>query len=62
MTECKACINENLISGLYYDFKKADIEFCADMLSSELTDSIKWEINDTVSTFCEKHKLEFLES
>lgn len=61
MTECKACNNENLVYELYDKFNQTDIKFCADMLSSEETDSIKWEIIDKVETFCEKHKLEFYE-
>ena len=61
MTECKACLNKNLVFELYDKFNQTDIKFCADMISSEKTDSIKWEIIDKVQTFCDKHKLEFYE-
>jgi hypothetical protein len=59
--KCSACIDEDLISELYYEFKQTDIKFCSDMLSSEETDSIKWGIIDKVETFCDKHKSEFYE-
>ena len=61
MTECKACNDENLTSRLSYAFKEADIEFSADRLSAEKTDSVKWAITDMVVTFCDKHRMEFLE-
>jgi hypothetical protein len=62
MIECKACNDEKLTSELSYAFNQADVEFCADRLSAEETDSVKWEIVDITITFCGKHKMEFLQN
>jgi len=62
MNQCKACKVNGLAFDLAQKFNEIDINFCQDKLSSEKTDSLKWEIVDQTVKFCNQHKMEFLEN
>ena len=62
MSVCKACKVNGLAFDLSDKFNKIDRKFCQDELSSEKTDSLKWEIVDQTLNFCNQHRLEFLEN
>ena len=62
MMKCEACNDDKVVPALVKEFTDTDYEFCGDRLSSEETDTAKWEIIDKIINFCEQHQLEFLKN